>query len=77
MRLKIKEILSERERKDLIVDLIMMAVLTANLLLILFEFTFSSLWVQGVFERFTPGFYEFYNIHIHQDFLVIDIWFGE
>ena len=75
MRLKIKGILSEREGKYLIVDLIMMAILIANLLLILFDLTFSSLWVQGVFERFTPGFYEFYNIHIHQDFLIIDIWF--
>ena len=75
MRVRIKDILSQREGKFLFVDLIMMALLTINLLLILFDFTFSSLFIQGLFERFTPGFYEFYNTYIHKDFLVIDIWF--
>ncbi len=53
----------------------MMGLLTINLLLILFDLTFSSLFIQDLFQRFTPGFFEFYNTHIHRDFLIIDIWF--
>ena len=75
MRVRIKEILGKREGKYLFVDLIMMAVLAINLSLILFDFTFSSPLIQGLFERYTPGFYKLYNTYIHQDFLIIDVWF--
>lgn len=75
MSTRIKEILSKREGKFLFVDLIMMAILAINLFLILFDLTFSSSLIQGLFERYTPGFYRFYDTYIHQDFLIIDIWF--
>ncbi len=75
MRVGIKEILSKRDGKFLFVDLTMMAILTINLSLILFDFTFSSPLIQGLFHRFTPGFYYLYSTYIHEDFLIIDLWF--
>ena len=75
MPFKIKDILSKEDGKYLFVDIIMMALLALNLLLILFDFSFSSNLFQSFFERYTPGFYHFYDANIHQDFLAIDLWF--
>ena len=75
MRVRIKDLLSKSDGKYLFVDIIMMAVLAVNLFLILFEFSFSSDLFKGLLERYTPGFYQFYDVHIHKDFLAIDLWF--
>ncbi len=75
MRVRIKEILRNTEGKYLFVDIIMMVILAINLFLILFDFFFSSDLIQEFFLKYTPGFYQFYNVHIHQDFLVIDMGF--
>ena len=75
MRVRIKDILSNTEGKILFVDIIMMVILAVNLGLILFELVFASDLFQGIFQQYTPGFYEFYNTNIHQDFLAIDLWF--
>lgn len=75
MRVRIKDILSKTEGKYLFVDFIMMLVLALNLGLILFELLFSSELVKGILQNYTPGFFDFYNTRIHQDFLAIDLWF--
>lgn len=75
MRVRIKDILSKTEGKYLFVDFIMMIILALNLGLILFELLFSSELVKGILQNYTPGFFEFYNTNIHQDFLAIDLWF--
>jgi hypothetical protein len=75
MTIPLKDILSKTDGKYLFVDIIMMAILTLNLGLILFDFTFSSDLFKGLFEQYTPGFYQFYDTNIHQDFLAIDLWF--
>ena len=75
MRFKFRDVLSKEDGKYLFVDIIMMALLAINLLLILFDFSFTSSLFKGFFEKYTPGFYQFYDTHIHQDFLAIDLWF--
>ena len=70
-----KQWLNRREIKVIIVDLFMMAVLTVNLLLILFDFLFSSITLQNLIQSYLPAFFEFYNQHIHKDFFVIDLYF--
>jgi hypothetical protein len=75
MRVHLKQILSNKEGKYLFVDIIMMIILAINLFLILFDLSFSSNLVQGFFQKYTPEFYAFYDVHIHQDFLTIDLGF--
>ena len=75
MRVRLKDILSKTEGKYLFVDIIMMAILALNLSLILFEIIFSSALFKDFFREYTPGFFEFYDTNIHQDFLAIDLWF--
>ena len=75
MALKIKDLLSSRDAKIILVDLFMMAVLIANLVLILFDLIFTSAWVQALISKYLPQFYQFYLTEVHQDFFAIDIWF--
>ena len=75
MALKIKDLLKSRDAKIILVDLLMMAVLIANLVLILFDLLFTSAWVQALISKYLPQFYQFYLTEVHQDFFAIDIWF--
>jgi len=75
MALRIKELLQSRDAKIILIDLFMMAVLIANLVLILFDLIFTSAWVQELLARYLPDFYQFYLVNVHQDFFAIDIWF--
>jgi len=75
MRVRVKDILRQSDGKYLLVDIMMMVILALNLLLILFDLIFSSALFQGIFQKYTPRFYEFYDTTVHQDFLAIDLWF--
>ena len=75
MSVKIKEVITRKEGKYLFVDLVMMGLLLINLSLILFDFLFASDLFKGIFREYTPNFYTFYDQHIHQDFLRIDLIF--
>ncbi len=75
MALNIKDLLRSKDARIILVDLFMMAVLIANLILILFDLVFSSQWVQSIIEQYLPEFYQFYLTKVHQDFFAIDIWF--
>lgn len=70
-----KKWLNKREVKIIIVDLLMMAILTINLLLIIFDFIFSSMMVQDFFHTYVPAFYNWYDSNIHHNFFVIDLYF--
>ena len=70
-----KDWLSRREIKIVIVDLLMMAILTINLLLIVFDFIFSSVYVQQFFQTYLPAFHDWYDINIHKNFFTIDLYF--
>ncbi len=73
--MRLKEFFRSRDARIIVVDLIMMAILIANLLLILFDLLFSSSLVQNFFKTQTPDFYQFYLTRVHQDFFAIDMWF--
>ncbi|GJM30232.1 MAG: hypothetical protein DHS20C17_28670 [Cyclobacteriaceae bacterium] len=75
MSVRVKDILNKKEGKYLFVDIIMMFLLLVNLSLILFDYLFGSDLFKGLFQKYTPGFYQFYDTYIHQDFLAIDLWF--
>jgi len=70
-----KEAITAREGRYLFVDLLMIGLLLINLSLILFDYLFTSELVKGILTKYTPSFYEFYDLHIHQDFLAIDLIF--
>ena len=53
----------------------MIALLLLNLNLIVFDWIFQSETVRDLLLRFLPSFTEWYNVHIHQDFLRIDLIF--
>lgn len=73
--MRIREILKKRESKVIIVDLLMMLILLVNLNLILFDWLFISKTVQNLLAHYTPVFYEWYKLNIHQDFLRVDLYF--
>jgi hypothetical protein len=58
-----------------LVDVMMMVLLALNLILIIFDAIFSVGLVNQMFERYTPGFYHFYDTAIHANFLRIDMAF--
>ena len=58
-----------------LVDILMMALLGLNLILIVFDAFFSAGFINKFFAQHTPGFYHFYDSLIHVNFLRIDIAF--
>lgn len=53
----------------------MMALLLANLTLIIFDWFFMTAIIKLLLSNYLPDFYAFYNLHIHQNFLSIDLVF--
>ncbi len=60
---------------SLIVDVVMMILIMANLLLILIDWGFESLFVQRQLQQYAPGVYRWYDQTIHQHFLFYDLAF--
>lgn len=73
--MKLSPILKREDAKFVIVDLLMMAALTVNLSLIIFDWLFASLTVQNLLRETTPAFFYWYLQNIHQKFLIIDLYF--
>jgi len=64
-----------REIEWLIVDAIMLALIAANLTLIVVDWTFESLFVQEQLQTYLPSVYTWYDTHVHQHFLFYDLAF--
>lgn len=73
--MKLSPILKREDFKIVIVDLLMMALLTVNLSLIIFDWIFASSTVQNLLREHVPAFFDWYNENIHKDFLIIDLYF--
>ncbi len=58
-----------------LIDLFLLFILILNLNLIVFDWIFASEFVQKLFYKYIPSFYQFYNDNIHKDFLLIDLFF--
>lgn len=58
-----------------ITDILMMALLLVNLSLIVFDWLFMTAIVKHLLSNHFPGFYAYYDLHIHQNFLSIDLVF--
>jgi len=68
---------SERTRATLgvAVDLIMLALILANLVLIVFDWMFLNPGFQNVLQQYLPAFYAWYNTTVHANFFYIDLAF--
>lgn len=64
-----------RDRNILTVDYLMMLVLVVNLLWLAFDWTFSNHAFAGFLQHGFPGFYNWYLVQIHYNFLTIDLYF--
>ncbi len=73
--MKFKGVLKKEGGGWVVLDLVMMAILVANLALIVFEMLFEITAVQSLIERYTPSFHRFYDENIHAHFLTIDLYF--
>src|SRR5690606_6104113 len=58
-----------------ITDILMMALLLVNLSLIVFDWLFMTAIVNHLLSNHFPGFYTYYDLHIHQNFLSIVLLF--
>ena len=56
-------------------DLLMITLVIVNLGLIIFDWIFAVPVVQGLFEQYTPGFFQLYHDSIHSHFLYYDLGF--
>ena len=56
-------------------DLVMLALILANLALIIFDWMFLNATFQSLLQTYVPGFYTFYNTNIHANFFYIDLVF--
>lgn len=63
------------DRLGFLLDVGMVALVIANLALILFDWLFAVHLIQAVLERHAPGFFVFYRDTIHADFVFYDLLF--
>ena len=75
MNTRIREALKNRYSILVIIDLLVMVLLIINLSLILFDWIYSISLINDLFEKFTPEFHGFYDVHIHRRFHEIDLIF--
>lgn len=74
--INIKKFQSDRSLQwAVFVDIVMLGLVTINLLLLLFNYSFDSQSIQAFFKNYTPDFYQFYFTYIYKDFLLIDALF--
>ncbi len=66
---------STRTRLALAVDLVMLALIVANLTLIVFDWMFLNGSFQMVLQTYVPAFHQFYDDTIHTHFFYIDLAF--
>jgi hypothetical protein len=68
---------SDRTRATLgvAVDLVMLALILANLALIIFDWMFLNASFQDVLQQYVPAFYAWYDTTIHAHFFYIDLAF--
>lgn len=68
---------SDRTRATLgvAVDLVMLALILANLALIIFDWMFLNASFQHVLQQYVPAFYVWYDTTIHAHFFYIDLAF--
>ena len=57
------------------VDLVMLALILANLALIIFDWMFLNATFQSLLQTYVPGFFTFYDTTIHANFFYIDLVF--
>lgn len=65
----------ERETLWLTIDVVMLALIVANLIFLIVDWGFASPVVQGQLQTYLPAVYTWYNETIHQRFVVIDLVF--
>lgn len=63
------------DKLALVVDAGMVVLVIANLALILFDWAFSSAFIQTGFATYVPAFHDFYSRTIHDDFIFYDLIF--
>ncbi|MDZ7605793.1 MAG: hypothetical protein U5K79_09440 [Cyclobacteriaceae bacterium] len=73
--IKIRTALGSKYLLQVIVDLLMMGILIVNLSLILFDWIFTVRLVNELLQDYLPGFYNFYQVNIHEHFQTIDLVF--
>ena len=73
--MKFSKLIRNPNATIILVDLLMIAILIANLALIVFDSIFSYESVQELLLKYLPDFYTVYNDNIHIDFIIIDLWF--
>lgn len=73
--MKLSHILKREDLKIILIDLLMMGLLIINLSLIVFDWIFASLTVQGLLREYVPAFFNWYHENIHKDFLIVDLYF--
>jgi hypothetical protein len=64
-----------RNTLALAVDVTMLALILANLALIVFDWMFLNSSFQAALQAYVPAFYQFYNDTIHANFFYIDLAF--
>jgi len=69
---------NERNKKQwglFVLDIVMVVLLLLNLNLIIFDWLFASEFIRSVLKNYLPDFEQWYAVHIHRDFLRIDLIF--
>lgn len=58
-----------------IVDVLMIALVIVNLLLIIFDWLFAFASINTLFQQQLPAFHNLYSSTIHSNFIFYDLWF--
>lgn len=61
--------------RELVVDVIMLVLIAANLVFIVFDWTFTYRHFQELLEVTVPAFHDFYATEVHPNFLFYDLIF--
>jgi hypothetical protein len=77
MKIHLKNVVLEpiQERVYDIVDIVMLVLVTVNLIWIVFDWLFANAVIQQLFAHYTPDFYRFYKVKIHEHFVFYDLIF--
>ena len=74
-RTSMDQLETRRPRRSIALDVVMLALISANILLLLFEWIYLMDGVQRLLAAYVPSFYQFYDENIHEHFFWIDLAF--
>lgn len=75
LALNLRNLRDQHQGGLLLLDLFMLALVTVNLLWLLFDSLFASHWIRSGLTTIAPGFTEFYATTIHPDYVSFDLIF--